>query len=401
MALKYRHQPVKTLYMVGGVLWILARLPFWTVRNLVPAWRPHRTWSFGRSMIVGLMDAAIAIMLQTDVPFNEPLERLASDAKKNGFVWVDPLPDNLIVGDTKHAAEQNKVLPARVGGCWYEAKGSENQLGRKAAPGEKVFYFAHVLQQMGSAAPSYSGTALIAQGLLEHVKRVPRLFASEYRLARGPPLPVLNPYPTAMLDVLAGYYYLVHQLNFSPENIILVGDSAGGILAYQLVRYCIQYSASLPSGAFPVPGALLLLSPSADSALRPVPGSSMITNKRSDYLYSWYTSRYSVLSLLGNLPESELDRPWLSPGSTMFEDDDAGLKGIFESFPKTMIVAGEAEMARDCMRILRDRMRKEMGEEHVRYLEVEGAPHDFLGGTMWEPDRTVALKDIAVWANSL
>jgi hypothetical protein len=174
-------------------------------------------------------------------------------------------------------------------------------------------------------------------------------------------------------------------------------------LAYQVACYATAYGGNeLAAGAIPNPGALLLLSPSADSALRFIPGSSMITNVRSDYTASWFKARYSVLSLLGKaIPESELDRPWLSPGSTMFRDDDPDIEGVFTSFPNTMIVAGEAEMGRDSMRLLNDRMVKEMGKEKVVYLEVDDAPHDFTGGSMWEPQRTMALKAIAKWTPTI
>ncbi|EEB99302.1 hypothetical protein MPER_01043 [Moniliophthora perniciosa FA553] len=66
-----------------------------------------------------------------------------------------------------------------------------------------------------------------------------------------------------------------------------------------------------------------------------------------------------------------------------------------------MIVAGEAEMGRDSMRLLRDRMQKEMGKEKVVYSEINDAPHDFLGATLWEPERTIALKEVGQWTAKL
>ncbi|KAK7045502.1 hypothetical protein VNI00_007755 [Paramarasmius palmivorus] len=424
MVLKYRYQPMKAVYLLGGALWLLCRIPFWIIRNLLPAWRPHRRWSFGRAFAVELTEAAIALMFETSIPSSETIESLAARADANGFVWVDPFPEDLIVADIKRMAEVNMVEPARTGGCWYGAKNSDGSVGFKAAPGEKVFYMMHgkhciqrvffvVLMPfwvvgggfiMGNSAPSYPPAAIVAQGLLEHVKHVPRLFASEYRIAAGPPLPIINPFPAAMLDVLAGYHYLIHQLNFAPENIIVVGDSAGGVLGYQLVRYCTQYSSVLPSGVLPVPGALLMLSPSADSAFHVVPGSSMVINKRSDYVQYMYSALNSMRPLLGHLPGTELDQPWLSPGSPKVADNDKCLEGIFKSFSRTMIVAGEAEMGRDPMRLLRGRMDQEMGDDHVYYLEVEDAPHNFLGlqgGSLWEPERTFALEEIARWVDSL
>ena len=128
---------------------------------------------------------------------------------------------------------------------------------------------------MGSASPSFPPTPTIVKGLLEHTSTsgFSRGFALEYRLASGPPLPVSNPFPACLLDVLAGYHYLIHSLGFSPDNIIVAGDSVGGTLAYQLTRYCTAYGDIEGfAGNFPVPRGLLLLSPSVDAAFRPSSG---------------------------------------------------------------------------------------------------------------------------------
>ncbi|KAJ7715617.1 hypothetical protein B0H16DRAFT_1805029, partial [Mycena metata] len=52
-----------------------------------------------------------------------------------------------------------------------------------------------------------------------------------------------------------------------------------------------------------------------------------------------------------------------------------------------IILAGdlETEMSRDAMRTLRDRMRGDMGEDAVRYVEITDAPHGFVGMSVFEP----------------
>jgi acetyl esterase/lipase len=248
---------------------------------------------------------------------------------------------------------------------------------------------------MGSASPSFSPSASIFKGLLEHLPQIPRIFAVEYRLAIGPPLKIANPFPAGLIDVIAGYRYLVEEVGFKPANIIIGGDSAGGVLAYQLVRHLTN--TELPVLLRASPGALLLLSPSADSAVRRRPG-SMLDNRRSDFVCSWFDAAYGVTSLLGSLPAEELDNSWLSPGSTMFAETD--VQGMFRDFPPTFILAGEAEMSRDCMRVLRDRMQIDMGDR-VTYIEVPDAPHDFLSMSILEPERTEGLRQIAKWAGGL
>ncbi|KAJ7301860.1 alpha/beta-hydrolase [Mycena olivaceomarginata] len=392
MAFKFHRQPQKTFYLAFSVIYLVLRIPVWILRNLLPAWRPRRQWSFGRSLLVEFINAATAIMLQTSLPAPEPLEKMSLSASKTGFVWVEPAP-HLIAGDVQRFAELNGVKPAKTGGFWY-SRPSEHPHGHKASPGEKVVYHLHGGGfVMGSGSPSFSPSAVMFKGLLEHVPQFSRIFAMEYRLAVGPPFPTANPFPAALIDVISGYRYLVEEVGFEPNNIIIAGDSAGAILAYQLTRHlAIEDFPNLCNA-----GALLLLSPSADSALRRNID-SMRQNTRSDYVTTWFDAAYGVNALLGSLSSDELDKPWLSPGSIMFED--AAVKGMFERFPPTFILAGEAEMSRDSMRILRDRMKADMGDK-VTYVEVANAPHDFLGLTILEPERTEALREIAKWAASL
>ncbi|KAF9029139.1 alpha/beta-hydrolase [Hymenopellis radicata] len=394
MLFTYRHQPLKLIYTIFRGLAIVFCVPWWTVRNLLPSWRPRTDWTLSHCLLVEIFNAMAAILLQTSLPAQSPVETLVKSSKNTGFVAIEPTP-GLIVGDIQRYSELNDVKPTRVGGFWHGAKGPDNTVGQRASPGEKVVFHLHGGGfVMGTGAPSDFLTTSIVDGLLKHCAQFSRVLAMEYRLASGPPLKIENPFPTALVDIIAGYHYLVQIVGFEPQNVIISGDSAGGVLAYQLARYLI--SSNLPD--IPAAGALLLLSPSADSSLRAIPG-SMIDNTRSDLACTWITARYGVVSLLGVLPEDELDKPWLSPGSTMFPDLD--VKGLFTSFPPTLILAGEAEMTRDCMRVLRDRMRADMGEKNVTYVETHGAPHDVLSIRLFEPHRTEGLKKIAEWVSTL
>jgi len=48
-----------------------------------------------------------------------------------------------------------------------------------------------------------------------------RIFAINYRLAPE------TQFPGALLDAVAGYFRLIHDLKIPSENIVVVGDSAG------------------------------------------------------------------------------------------------------------------------------------------------------------------------------
>ncbi|KAK7032824.1 Alpha/Beta hydrolase protein [Favolaschia claudopus] len=393
MPFKYRRQPLKAIYLLVSALFLLLRIPFWTLRNLFPSWRPRRQWSLARSLLVELINAATAIMLSTTLPSAEPLERLKGNSN---FVWVEPAA-HLVTGEVRRFTELNGVEAARTGVFWYSRNHPQEKVGQRAYSGEKVLYLLHGGGfVMGSAAPSFLPTATICKGLLQTVPHLSRIFALEYRLSSGPPFPSTNSFPASLIDAIAGYRYLIEDAGFPPCDIIVCGDSAGGILAYQLTRY-LTTDANANTNLAGV-GTLLLLSPSADSALRRNTP-SMCENTRSDYVRTWFDAAYGVHALLGSLPPDELDKPWLSPGSLMFADD--AIKGLFKAFPPTCILAGEAEMSRDSMRVLKRRMAADMGDDKVTYVEVANAPHDFLALEMLEPERSEGLRRVAAWISGV
>ncbi|KAJ3842224.1 alpha/beta-hydrolase [Lentinula raphanica] len=393
MVFSYYWQPWKAVYISFGAILLLIRIPYWVLRNLLPAFRPRRSWSLARSVILEILNATTAILLEIGLPEEEHLKSIALASDRNGFVWVEPRSD-LVMGEIQQFAEANGVHSERIGGFWYGSKDSGGRVGHKARPGDKVVLFLHGGGFVaGSGAPSSALTATICNGLLEHVPMISRLFALEYRLAAGPPFKIQNPFPAALIDAIAGYRYLL-DLEFDPRNIIIAGDSAGAILAYQLVRYTTTHEHSL----LQCPGAALMLSPCGDTSFRKDPETSMTTNRRSDYLRSWIDAGYPAIALAGRLSASEVGNSWLSPGILENGND---MEGVFAGFPPSFILVGEAEMCRDSMRVFRDRMLLDIGKDQVTYVEVKDAPHDFLGFNFLEPERSIALRKIATWVDTL
>lgn len=71
-----------------------------------------------------------------------------------------------------------------------------------------------------------------------------RALAVEHRLCDLAQEP-MDPSPASLIDVLAGYHYLVEEVGFAPPpppppNIILMGDSAGAGIAPSLARYLVD-----------------------------------------------------------------------------------------------------------------------------------------------------------------
>lgn len=114
-------------------------------------------------------------------------------------------------------------------------------------------------------------------------------------------------FPAQLLDVLAGYVYLL-TLKFEPKNIVFAGDSSGAHVLLGLARYLAELHIVSPGLQTGVPGALILVSPSVD--LSHPPRSSIST----DFLVP-YVNRRAYPSLSRHFPPDALStNPYFSPG---------------------------------------------------------------------------------------
>ncbi|THH28616.1 hypothetical protein EUX98_g5570 [Antrodiella citrinella] len=277
-------------------------------------------------------------------------------------VWVAPTP-HLIVGDVKRWAKKAHVESIRIPGYWMEPEGSNRETGEAPRPGERVVYHLHGGGYTHHTAHPTGATANIPRGIMQHSDSVLRAFNLEYRLSKGPPS--TNPFPTALLDAIAGYNYLVNHVKFKPEDIIVEGDSAGGNLAIALVRYLLENQSQTESPEVtipPPPGELILCSPWADIGDSDVkPGSSIYTNRSVDYLDMVKPSvRTNKLKFLGPFEFAGANsNRYISPGSTASTMEPVSFKG----FPRTFITAGDAEVLVDQIRTLRERMVADMASK--------------------------------------
>jgi acetyl esterase/lipase len=277
-------------------------------------------------------------------------------------------------------------------------------MGSAPSPGEKVLLSFHGgAYTMFSAHPddpTYSILKGILRGFPENVHRA---FGPEYRLASGKEGDCENSFPSQLIDAIAGYNYLVNVVGFSPQDIIVEGDSAGGNLGLALVRYLIEYGAELTTPLFP-PGALLLISPWTDLTvnkwnINPDPASS--TRFKTDWVDPDWGTDSSILFTGVHSQDIWAQNRYVSPASSHISPS-------FEKFPKTLIMTGGGEIMRDQIRVLRDRMFEQLGEKRdggegmswVTYHEMPNAWHDYISFP-YEPERKDALEIIATWISNL
>ncbi|KAI8900621.1 Alpha/Beta hydrolase protein [Globomyces pollinis-pini] len=113
-------------------------------------------------------------------------------------------------------APHAKNADERVYGEWIQSD------TLTVADEDHVIYYLH-------GGGYYTGSIEVYKTLLYHLSKTSnsKVFAIQYRLAPQ------NPYPCGLIDAVSGYLYLLEQ-GYSPNNIVISGDSAGGGLAISL-----------------------------------------------------------------------------------------------------------------------------------------------------------------------
>ena len=247
---------------------------------------------------------------------------------------------------------------------------------------------------MGTAHPSHL-TASIPKGIVQYSGSLSRALSVDYRLSSGPPLESKNPFPAAVIDATAAYKYLVCELGFLPQNVIVGADSAGGNIALAFTRYIIEtrFPHLLP------PGGLILSSPLTDiSFSREEIGSSHFLNSESEVFGPPPDTRARIIgAYIGemDLDETKYNR-YLSPSSKFVVSANADEDGkLFPGFPRSYIMCGGAEAIFDDIVTLAERMKGDGVDVTTDF--PPDAVHDYPMFRWHEPERTETFVKCAAW----
>lgn len=129
-----------------------------------------------------------------------------------------------------------------------------------------------------------------------------------------------DPYPAALEDAFASYQWLLDH-GWKGEQIIVVGDSAGGGLAMALVMYLRDHDMPLPCG-------LVAMSPWTDVTAS---GESYTLNYELDPLFG--NSKETMIYENDYAGDHDKKDPYISP-----------IYGHFRQFPPMLIQVGSTEM---------------------------------------------------------
>ena len=129
-----------------------------------------------------------------------------------------------------------------------------------------------------------------------------------------------DPYPAALEDAVASYQWILDH-GYKGEQIIVVGDSAGGGLAMALTMYLRDHDMPLPRG-------IVAMSPWTDVTAS---GESYTLNYELDPLFG--NTKESMIYINDYAGEHDKKDPYISP-----------IYGNFRKFPPMLIQVGSTEM---------------------------------------------------------
>lgn len=196
------------------------------------------------------------------------------------------------------------------------------------------------------------------------------------------------------------------SLGFKPENVILVGDSAGGNLALALMRYLREEKTEPAADDMSVPGRVVLLSPWADMT------SSRAYDADSSYarnhVYDMFHRAsefilYAQRSYLGKTwPMDQARRnPYIaSITADNIQSAARGSAGEYAGYPKTLIIVGDVELSKDDSIILAEMLKKDNDEEDEGRITLYRVPegiHDVLIFDFTGSRHTETMKRMVKW----
>ena len=183
-------------------------------------------------------------------------------------------------------------------------------------------------------------------------------------------------FPTALMDALVAWNWLIAQ-GYKPENIIVVGDSAGGNLALALAEWLRDHNQKLPV-------AMVLMSPWTDMAAE---GESHTTNLYKDPLFGQKLPKKGEPA-----PKKLLWRPAYAGKTDLHDKYLSPAYADFQQFPSMLIQVGSYEVLESDAEIVASKA-KSVGVE-VTLTEYEGMFHVFQQIQML-PESKRAWKEVA------
>lgn len=267
----------------------LSRLILSILSYALPSARPVKEWSFNQAVRVRVVRMALTYFSLLRI--GDRIE-LKPGREGHRFHTVQPASAKLYCGP----ANDDGIQPQVLGLTWTPSRPSAVSNDTTV-----VLHFhggAFVIGVGRDHDSKFMATTLNRNLGASHVC-MPQYRLSSHKGGR---------FPAQLQDAITSYLHLLNELHVPASQIILSGDSAGGNLALQLLRYLDQYGKELD---IPSPGAVTLWSPWVDLGGALYRDVNTFQNRHTDYVTDMF-GRWgaSTVSGFGIIDPSG---PWLSP----------------------------------------------------------------------------------------
>jgi acetyl esterase/lipase len=270
-------------------------------------------------------------------------------AGKSVPAWKKLMDDMNIFQRPPKGTQIQPVMIGNMPAEWVWSPGSEEQLA--------VLYLHGGGMVMGTPANSHAMAARLSAGI------GCKFLLPVYRLAPE------HPFPAAVEDVISAYRWLLEQ-GYSPEHLVMGGESAGGSLAVQALL-------ALRDTGEPLPAAGFCMSPPLDWTR--FDGESYRTRAQAD---PWITEE--MCRFTGGLYVGDND-----PATPLLNPLDMDLAGL----PPLLIHVGDDEvLLSDSVRLAE---RARAAGVHVEFKIWPGMWHVFQSGTATMPEAHQSLAEIS------
>lgn len=244
----WQREPLNTLWAGSIFLRILAiQLPYFSLKYLLPSLRPIKTWSWGRAMLIALIRQKGRFRptgkLVIRINFEGDQKATFKPHPEGTPVWIPKL-EKPLTGELGEMMAKSGDTLARNSAWWYGKDHSKKPDGK----GKVILYFHGFAAFLEQSLRIYADLPLPHRGTYfeygSHPASPPtaplrlslaatskignepvRGLALEYRLSHIASLPGI------ISDAVAAWRYLVEDCGYSPEDIVVGGDSAGGEFA--------------------------------------------------------------------------------------------------------------------------------------------------------------------------
>lgn len=180
------------------------------------------------------------------------------------------------------------------------------------------------------------------------------------------------PYPAALEDAVTAYLWLIEEKGYSPDKIVVAGDSAGGGLALALCMF-------LRDHGYPMPAGIIVMSPWTDLTCS---GETMQTNFDRDPQFGG--TKDNMLYQNPYIGEEDPTDPYLSP-----------VFGTYEDFPPVLMQVGSVEvLLSDTLRVA-EKLRK--AHVRLRVSVYDGMFHVFQMAFRLIPESQEAWEEVGVF----